>query len=545
VKPKIVRCAIYTRKSTEHNLDLEFNSLHAQREACEAYIKSQMHEGWQLHPDRYDDGAFSGASLNRPDLQRLLGDIAAGRVDTVVVYKVDRLTRSLTDFARLVELFDKHGVSFVSITQQFNTTSSMGMLTLNFLLSFAQFEREVIAERVRDKIAASKRKGLFMGGGTPFGYTNRDKKLVIVPEEAERVRWIFNKYLELNSVGRLLEEMYRQNIRTKIVTLSDGRQRGGVHFGTGNMHHLLKNRSYVGEILHNGQIYLGEHEPIIDRAIFDAVQASFATKKVERIARTKDSPYLLTGLLYDSAGNRMSPCYTSKKGPRYRYYLSQAYLQSRKAQAGTVHRVSAPEIEAVIERFLRLRCPGVSEELRTLLEAQIGRITITAKSLEVELTTPAGVEGQESDQPRPVVSLPWSKKPSRVKKGVVYDPGTLEADPRAKDVILTAINKARRWVDELMSGRSLATIAQEEGCTIRHARSLVQLAFVSPKVVKAIIDQCLPSGLTATGLLQRMSPLWLLQEERHLGGTASTPIKEECHLSSRAHSKPIATTAPI
>ena len=251
-RPKTIRCAVYTRKSTEHNLDLEFNSLHAQREACEAYIKSQMHEGWQLIPDRYDDGGISGASLDRPDLQRLLGDIQAGRVDNVVVYKVDRLTRSLTDFAKLVELFDKHGVSFVSVTQAFNTTTSMGRLTLNVLLSFAQFEREVIGERVRDKIAASKRKGLFMGGNIPLGYINRDKKLVIVPEEAERVRWIFQRYLELGSMGLLLEEMNRLGIRTKVQTLSNGKKRGGVPYGKGALAYLLKNRCYVGEILHRG-----------------------------------------------------------------------------------------------------------------------------------------------------------------------------------------------------------------------------------------------------------------------------------------------------
>jgi site-specific DNA recombinase len=228
VTPKPVRCAISTRKSTEHNLDLEFNSLHAQREACEAYIKSQTHEGWVLIPDPYDDGGISGASLDRPDIQRLLGDIAAGKVDNVVVYKVDRLTRSLTDFAKLVDIFDRYGVSFVSVTQAFNTTSSMGRLTLNVLLSFAQFEREVIGERVRDKIAASKRKGLFMGGNIPLGYTNKDKKLVIVPEEAERVRWLFQRYLELGSLGRLLEEMNRLGLRTKVLVLSSGKRRGGV-----------------------------------------------------------------------------------------------------------------------------------------------------------------------------------------------------------------------------------------------------------------------------------------------------------------------------
>jgi DNA invertase Pin-like site-specific DNA recombinase len=236
---KAIRCAVYTRKSTEHNLDLEFNSLDAQREACEAYIKSQLHEGWVLIPDRYDDGGISGGSLDRPDLQRLLADIRAGRVDIVVVYKVDRLTRSLTDFAKLVELFDTHQVSFVSITQSFNTTSSMGRLTLNILLSFAQFEREVIGERVRDKIAASKRKGLWMGGNCPMGFTVRDKKLVVLPDEAETVRMIFRRYLELGSTGLLLKELRERGIKTKRRVWAAGRLVGGVWFGKGALTYLL------------------------------------------------------------------------------------------------------------------------------------------------------------------------------------------------------------------------------------------------------------------------------------------------------------------
>ena len=260
-QPKAIRCAVYTRKSTEHNLDLEFNSLDAQRESCEAYIKSQQHEGWQLLPDRYDDGGISGGSLERPDLQRLLADIRARKIDNVVVYKVDRLTRSLTDFARLVELFDAHGVSFVSVTQAFNTTNSMGRLTLNVLLSFAQFEREVIAERVRDKVAASRRKGLWMGGSVPLGYINQDKKLVIVPEEAETVRWIFQKYLELGAIGPLLQELDRVGLKTKPRRYTDGRVVGGGRFGKGGLNHLLKNRCYIGELVHRGEIHAADHAP--------------------------------------------------------------------------------------------------------------------------------------------------------------------------------------------------------------------------------------------------------------------------------------------
>src|SRR5437016_856372 len=264
---KVFRCAIYTRKSTEHNLDLEFNSLDAQREACEAYIKSQAHEGWRLILDRYDDGAFSGASLARPDLQKLLADIGSGKIDIIVVYKVDRLTRSLADFAKLVELFDQHSVSFVSVTQSFNTTSSMGRLTLNVLLSFAQFEREVIGERVRDKIAASKRRGIWVGGPVPLGYASVNKKLVVVPEDAETVRTIFTRYLALGSIGALVEDLDRRGIRTKRRAGTNGRSTGGIRFGVGPLAHLLQNRFYIGEVVYRGKVHRGQHEPVVDEAL--------------------------------------------------------------------------------------------------------------------------------------------------------------------------------------------------------------------------------------------------------------------------------------
>ena len=528
MKPKTVRCAIYTRKSTEHNLDLEFNSLHAQREACEAYIKSQLHEGWQLIPDAYDDGGISGASLDRPDLQRLLGDIAAGRVDNVVVYKVDRLTRSLTDFAKLVELFDRHGVSFVSVTQSFNTTTSMGRLTLNVLLSFAQFEREVIGERVKDKIAASKKKGLFMGGNIPLGYTNKDKKLVIVPEEAERVRWMFQRYLEFGSIGRLLEEMNRLAMKTKVQTLASGRKRGGVAYGVGALAYFLKNRCYVGEILHQGQIYPGEHQPIIDRATFDAVQASFLANTVTRKSTAKASSFLLTGLMFDSAGNRMTPSHSRKKGVRYRYYISQAVLQSRKGQAGKVFRVPAPDIEAVIETFLRHRCRHHQGDLRSPIEAEIAKITVQPDSIGVELAAAgdsaagSGSDDGQTSQSRQIVSLPWSKKPFRANKGVVAAPASTvptlgrEGDPRAKEAVLTAIGKARGWLDHLMMGGTLREVAKQEACTERHVRAMIQLAFVSPRLAQAIIDDAMPAGLTVTRMVQALPQVWGEQERLHL-----------------------------
>ena len=292
---KVFRCAIYTRKSTEHNLDLAFNSLDAQREACEAYIKSQAHEGWRLIPDHYDDGGLSGASLDRPAVQSLLADVRAGKINIVVVYKVDRLTRSLADFAKLVELFDRHGVSFVSVTQSFNTTSSMGRLTLNVLLSFAQFEREVIGERVRDKIAASKRKGIWVGGPVPLGYRCIGKKLVVVPEEAETVRTIFRRYLDLGSLGALTADLDRSGIRTKAVVRLDGSVRGGIRFGVGALAHLLKNRFYIGEVVYRGEVHRGEHEPILDRDLFEAVQARLAANGVARTPRLRGAASILAG----------------------------------------------------------------------------------------------------------------------------------------------------------------------------------------------------------------------------------------------------------
>src|SRR5689334_18124349 len=269
---KVFRCAIYTRKSTEHNLDLEFNSLDAQREACEAYIKSQAHEGWRLVRDRYDDGAFSGASLDRRALQQLLAEVRSGKIDIIVVYKVDRLTRSLADFAKLVELFDQHSLSFVSVTQSFNTTSSMGRLTLNVLLSFAQFEREVIGERVRDKIAASKQKGIWMGGVPPLGYGVQDRKLVPINSEAEIVRSIFRRYAELGSVRLLKAELDAHGIKSKLWTSAAGRVIGGKPFSRGTLYLMLRNRTYRGEIVHKGQSHPGEHTPIIDQPLWDAVQ---------------------------------------------------------------------------------------------------------------------------------------------------------------------------------------------------------------------------------------------------------------------------------
>src|ERR1700723_3153147 len=291
-----VRCAVYTRKSSEEGLEQEFNSLQAQREACEAVIDSQRHEGWVCLRAAYDDGGFSGATMDRPALQQLLADITAGRVDTVVVYKIDRLTRSLADFAKIVEILDAKGASFVSVTQQFNTTTSMGRLTLNVLLSFAQFEREVIGERIRDKIAASKKKGMWMGGVPPLGYGVQDHKLVMIDSEADTVRLIFRRYAEVGSVRLLKDELEARGIKSKSWTSASGRLVGGKPFSRGALYLMLRNRTYLGDIVHKGQFHPGKHTPIIDQPLWDAVQAQLASNAAERNSGTRNhQPSLLAG----------------------------------------------------------------------------------------------------------------------------------------------------------------------------------------------------------------------------------------------------------
>src|SRR6202795_3813756 len=352
---RTVRCAIYTRISTEHGLDQEFNSLDAQYDAASAFIKSQAHAGVAPIRSRYDDGGYSGGSTDRPDLQRLLDDIRARKLDVIVVYKVDRLTRSLADFAKLVELFDAHGVSFVSVTQQFNTTTSMGRLTLNVLLSFAQFEREVTSERIRDKISASKRKGLWVGGTLPLGYEMKDGKIVIVEQEAELVRSIFRRYLELGSVNELLRDLRERDIRTKSRLLSTGATRGGIPFGRGALYYVLSNHFYIGEVKYKNEILPGEQPPIMDRALFEAVRQKSLSQWSHRTIVRNKSDHLLAGLLFDDAGHRMVSTYATKAGVRYRYYVSTPVLhgEAKTASAGSVSRVPAADIEDAVVKSLK------------------------------------------------------------------------------------------------------------------------------------------------------------------------------------------------
>ena len=365
-----LRCAVYTRKSTEEGLDMEFNSLDAQREACEAYVASQKAEGWVLVPTRYDDGGFSGGTLERPALQRLLADIEAGLVDVVVVYKIDRLSRSLMDFSKLVEVFDRNDVTFVSITQSFNTTTSMGRLTLNILLSFAQFEREVIGERVRDKVAASRRKGIWMGGPLPFGYRCADRKLLVVEEEAAIVRMIFERFVRLGSATMLVHEL-----------AAEGVTRRGKPLDKGGLYKMLANRVYIGKAVHKGVAYDGEHEAIIDQGLWDKVHTIMAVSPRTRACRTRaQTPALLKGLIFAPGGKAMTPTHTRKNGRFYRYYGTMSLIKEG-PDACPVGRVPAAQIENAVIDQLRslLRTPemvartwkGVRAEGETMTEREV------------------------------------------------------------------------------------------------------------------------------------------------------------------------------
>ncbi|MGR4931775.1 recombinase family protein [Bradyrhizobium sp. CAR08] len=339
-----LRCAVYTRKSSEEGLEMEFNSLEAQRDACEAYVSSQRAQGWLLVPDRYDDGGFSGGTLDRPALKRLLADIEDGKIDIVVVYKIDRLSRSLMDFSRLVEVFDQHKVTFVSVTQSFNTTTSMGRLTLNILLSFAQFEREVIGERIRDKFAASRKRGMWMGGWAPLGYEVKDRKLLVNDEDAKLVRSIFDRFLKVGSATTLAQQLVAENIRNKYGKLID----------RGMLYKMLNNPVYVGVALHKGVSYAGEHSGIIDRKVWDKVQAKFQENPRKRAASTRaQTPALLKGIIFGPTGVAMSPTHTRKNGKLYRYYLSQTVLKQGAGDC-PVARVPAAEIERIVIDQVRL-----------------------------------------------------------------------------------------------------------------------------------------------------------------------------------------------
>lgn len=499
---KELRCAIYTRKSTEHGLELEFNSLDAQREACEAYIKSQTHEGWRALPKRYDDPAYSGGNLQRPAVQRLLKDIEAGLVDVVVVYKIDRLTRSLADFAKLVEVFDAKSVSFVAVTQQFNTTTSMGRLTLNVLLSFAQFERELASERVRDKVAASRKKGKWTGGSVPLGYDSKDKKLVVNPTEAKIVRKIFTRYLALKSFQKLIDELDDKGILTKKRAIT-GKIAGGIPFTYGPLAYLLKNRTYLGETGHDGHWFRGEHQPIIARGIFEEVQRLLKANSAGRTGRRQKSGALLAGLLFDDRGNRMSPSFSTKNGARYPFYVSSALLRGRKAQAGSITRVSASEIEATILRAVRDRVGALDEHTgltpRQLIDQFVERVVIRANRITITLKADSAP-----------IELRWAV-PQGKRDLAQIEQGPTRNDRRAPDPqLVQALVRAHMWLKSLSDGTyvSIDDLARAAHLHPKVIRNRIRLAFLAPDVTRGILQGAQRASMTMGELTELGALSW-------------------------------------
>jgi site-specific DNA recombinase len=544
VARRSVRCAIYTRVSTETGLDQDFNSLDAQYDAAQAYIRSQAHAGWTLVRTRYDDGGFSGGSTDRPALQQLLADIRAHRINVIVVYKVDRLTRSLADFAKLVELFDAHGVSFVSVTQQFNTTTSMGRLTLNVLLSFAQFEREVTSERIRDKIGASKRKGLWVGGVVPLGYQAKDRRITVVADEAKTVRHIFRRYLDLGSLNLLLADLRRTGVKTKLRPLSNGRTIGGIPFTRGSLAAFLRNRFYIGEVSYKGEVFPGEQPAILDRALFEVVQTQLDRQRINHAKARQNSQSLLTGRIFDARGNRMTPSHAVKNGVRYRYYISSVLIQGQADKAAKLNRVPATEIETVIISALRrhLKVPSNSKlgaqgsrspSDQDLISTHIARVDVKPDHLAVQLSGKPDQQGGKRDQALSrkggardhanpnIMVIPWRKPPSKRPREIILPAGTsshqdsrpIRAETRAR--LVTAIAKGRRWLVALMAGTvtNVEQIASTENCTVRQVNMTISLAFLAPNLVQAAVDGRLPRGVGIASL--RDAPAeWSLQYAR-------------------------------
>ena len=534
------RCAVYTRKSSEEGLEQSFNSLDAQREACTAYIESQRHEGWCCLKTAYDDGGYSGGTLERPALAQLLKDIEAGSIDVVVVYKVDRLTRSLADFAKIVEIFDAAGVSFVSVTQQFNTTSSMGRLTLNVLLSFAQFEREVTGERIRDKIAASKRKGMWMGGRVPLGYDLADRKLIVNVAETEQVRTIFHRYLALGCVTKLQADLKTRGITSKRRLSKTGRRSGGYPYSRGALYDLLNARIYLGEITHKGNSYPGQHEAIIDQTLWDQVQAKLSTnRRARRHGVTAREPSLLAGLLHDAEGNRMTPSHTVKRGKRYRYYVSQALIRQRPGPEGTPGRVGAHELERIViarlqkllatprellatlgateeeaatQKTLLARAKALAAELpelapakiREFLLATVWRITLKESTLTLQvdrghlratllgrMVSTRRLKGYRP-QGEQLVPIHAEAKFETGNNGaaLVLPPGNSESETGPSPALIKAVALAHAGYEALLAGeaKDLKTLAQHFGLHRKYLQRILPLAFMAPKTVESFLQ---------------------------------------------------------
>ena len=546
---KTLRCAVYTRKSTEDGLEQEFNSLDAQYEACTAYAISQRHEGWVVVQDRYDDGGFSGGNIQRPGMQRLMADIAAGTVDIILVYKIDRLTRSLADFAKIVEVLDKAGASFVSITQSFNTTTSMGRLTLNMLLSFAQFEREVTGERIRDKIAASKRKGMWMGGPVPLGYDVEARKLVVNEAEADLVRQIYHRYLELGSVVELAEELNAQGHRTKIQVRASGPHRGGCTFQRGTLYHLLSNRIYLGQTVHKGEAFDGEHPVIVPIALWETVQAKMKGNASGTSRRLKSQqPSLLVGLVFDGAGRAMTPSHATKPGRRYRYYIT----RPDQLEDAPAWRVSAYDLENIIcdqlsvlltdQHFVCDIVPDalVEEMTQALAKADLAAATLRSGTtrdkavLLAKLVSRIGLQEEGVDlaidwaglaevlgldivatSPTAPEALVLTLPATKVRRGhqlrlIIPGPQVLNITPATRDEKLVALIAEAHAARNLLlanPAQSIASIAANHGRCRTRLGKLAALGCLAPDIVTAIVEGRQPALLTARTLQKIDLPL--------------------------------------
>jgi len=574
---KTLRCAIYTRKSTSEGLEQDFNTLDAQRSACEAYVQSQTHEGWKLIPTLYDDGGFSGASMDRPALKALMCDIEAGYVDVVVVYKVDRLTRSLADFARLVDLFDNKDVSFVSVTQAFNTTNSMGRLTLNVLLSFAQFEREVTAERIRDKFRASKQKGMWMGGRVPLGYDAKDRKLVINRKEAEIIRTIFDRYLELRSVTKLQKELKDRRIYSKRRISKHGRQSGGGPFTNGALLAILQNPIYLGKIRHKETVYQGNHKLIIDQDVWDRVQNQLNHNRVRRHHQTNaKDPSLLAGLMFDGDNNQLYPRHTCKQSKRYRYYVNQAvslpayeieslvtrelagFIKSNACldillnQKETASLQTIEHARKAITKRIRSNPTRkdiltlvtkvvVSSDQTTLHISKTGIFQLfncsnnrqTDKSASVNSGKDTRSQNPESEtahqaattdiQPQTknnpdlhVLNIQTRLKRSGNGKRLVIGPQSETATRQPDPALLKTIARAHLWFDELKRGKSFKEIALANNIDQRHVARTIRLAFLAPDITQSILQGYEPNKLNPVKLLRLPDLPIAWEEQRNL-----------------------------
>ena len=540
---KKLRCAIYTRKSSEDGLEQEFNSLDAQREACVAYIASQKHEGWVLLPQHYDDGGLSGGSLERPALRQLLQDIADGQVDQIVVYKIDRLTRSLADFSRIVDTLDAAEASFVSVTQSFNTATSMGRLTLNMLLSFAQFEREVTAERIRDKIAASKRKGLWMGGSVPLGYDPDGRTLKVNSKEASIIEQLYNLYEEHGTVRAVKEQADALGLRSKERTSPSGRVTGGTLLDRGHIHHLLTNPIYAGRIRHRDKVFEGQHEAIIDPERWDRVQAQLqhgAAKGRGRKATKQRS--LLCGKLFDETGDRLTPSHSkTKAGVRLRYYISHRLV----AQSGEAHndawRLPAQELEQKVAHVLRqhlntpsfvgLALPNAPASTIALAKAQIealtarkdirptialiDRIDLQAGQLSIRINAGKLETLLEHDLAESQPDILTITAPFQLRKRGVETKLIFADEPTVRDdVLIRNIAKAHVWFEQMKAGKTLSEIATAAGTSNHRVQQMIELAFLAPNIVNDILAGKQPTGFTSNWFKQHKLPIdWQAQRD--------------------------------